>query len=640
MKKIFFRRDVNVTIPGIGPNEPFIFGISESVVSEFVKDLSIFYTATSVIADDFSDDSCFYNSINESFDSVEKQMKSILDFLLPEDVDFIEQNTFPMHNHSGKKWDLREVDSSPMMLLDKHETYKFYATLLSCYRLMREVSNFGYIQEILKRLTSEIKKLIHLLWSYHARFQNLHKEKKRPGTKNQAVFDLKKRVQFYFAMPLGKEQEKVISELIDYYYDNTQKIFILSGSAGTGKSALISAFIKAILEIDKNVYLMASTGRAAILLSQKISLPVETVHHRIYSIEEIVETGPKFSLKANPDRNCIYVVDESSMIQAVGDEKLNKQKKYLLDDLLSYIGPHNKLLLVGDPCQLPPVGENSPIPLAMINKTYLDKGIQVSSASLSKVFRQDESGLLNFAQKVRTEIKLENALPDLRSFENGKDIQLTSFQTFRKDLLRAYDEFGLNDCVVLSGSNQNVFELNRLIRNEFLAIKKDVICGDDLLVVENSYNWAPNSALIANGQLTKVISLGEKCKVGDYGFVQAEMQYFLPGFGDVTSPGIAHLNLLNNAQRSLTQKEKSILFQCRIKEYIGYSLAEQQILLRKDPYINALQVKYSYAMTVHKSQGGQWPCVFIDLRSYYRNKNLNWLYTAITRAKSRVFLIN
>ena len=423
--------------------------------------------------------------------------------------------------------------------------------------------------------------------------------------------------------------------------------YILRGYAGTGKTTLVKALVKTLPMIGMKYVLMAPTGRAAKVLSSYTGQNASTIHRRIYQAKAFPDGSIRITRAENKSKNTLFIVDEASMI--------GEQKEFggssLLDDLLSYVfsGENCRLLLIGDTAQLPPV-ESSESPA--LNCDYLKSEFPVTAATyeLTEVKRQAlESGILYNATDIRQLLSqklYEYHLPifHLQGFD---DIQKIEPEAFEEMLHNAFANTSDNEAVIVCKSNKRANMFNQAIRGRILNIEGEIATGDKLMVVKNNYFWANGNdviSFIANGDMAELRKI--KHFEDMYGFRFADVELSFTDYPD--APNIEAkilLDTLNSNSPSLTEEENKRLFSAIEEDYMDIpNRRERYKEMKKNPWFNALQVKFAYALTCHKTQGGQWNTVFIDsslnLKETLEVEDLRWLYTALTRAQERVYFVN
>ena len=458
---------------------------------------------------------------------------------------------------------------------------------------------------------------------------------------NTKIFQEKIKSNFEFSFT--EEQRKITQHLSDYILSiSTRNIFLLKGYAGTGKTSLISALVNSLSSVNKKPSLLAPTGRAAKVLSKYSKKSASTIHRKIYWINSNKNGNTYIKLKENTHTNTIFIVDEASMIPESSDKGFGNRS--LLDDLIQYVydGIGCKLILIGDTAQLPPVNlEISPA----LSEDFLSQNYskEILSFSLSEVVRQEKSStiLLN-ATSLRKQITDHHF--NLPNFIVNEDvIRIQSGDELQESLEDNYNKSGLTNTIVLCRSNKRANIYNQQIRSRIRYLEEEISTGDLLMVVRNNYFWLGDknkSELIANGDIIEVLSVN---KINNkYGFKFAHITIRLVDFSEQKELDVlVMLDTIKLETSSLPYEDYQKLYQEISKEYKG---ADAKKKIKENKYLNALQVKFSYSITCHKSQGGQWENVFVDL-GYFKKEMLDlsflrWLYTAITRASKKLYLIN
>ena len=438
---------------------------------------------------------------------------------------------------------------------------------------------------------------------------------------------------------------------ITYFTSNQEvnDVFILKGYAGTGKTTLISSVINWLPNIGRNSVLIAPTGRAAKVLSSYSKQPASTIHKQIY-YQGNKNGKIHFTLQKNKYSNTIFVVDEASMIGASGGigGSFTSREKTLLDDLFDYVfsGNNCKLILLGDTAQLPPVGEtDSPA----LQQDYISSRypVKVWSKELKEVTRQSESSGILFNATLLRKILQQNKIftPNflLNDFE---DIKRLNGYEIEEELSSSYSNVGIENTVVICRSNKQANNFNKYIKFNILWQEEELNAGDLLMVVRNNYFWIDDEKIgfIANGdmiEILRVINYEEK-----FGFRFANVSLKLSDYKEGIDFEVKILlDTLSAETPALSQDAGKRLYEEVENSYILIrDKRKRQKAIKEDAYFNALQVKFGYAITCHKSQGGQWENVFVD-QGYLKEEMINkdyirWLYTAITRAKTKLFLTN
>ncbi|MBR2775662.1 MAG: AAA family ATPase [Prevotella sp.] len=460
--------------------------------------------------------------------------------------------------------------------------------------------------------------------------------------------ELKYRIRQTFGFTPTPEQEHALDVFSLFMTDRSEQVvMILRGSAGTGKTTLAGAIVKAMVALKQKLILLAPTGRAAKVFSLNAGHAAYTIHRRIYRQKSAGDLS-SFNLNDNLNRDTLFIIDEASMIanQGYGDSAFGSG--CLLDDLMQFVynNQNCRMLLVGDKAQLPPVGEEeSPALMADVLRCY---GMKVYECDLNQVLRQsEESGILWNATRIRqmvTHIELTQ-LPKIR-LEGFADIQVVSGDELIESLASSYSRVGLDDTIVITRSNKRVNIYNQGIRNTVLDREDELCRGDQLMIVKNNYFWTEGSKeipFLANGDVAVVQRVRNIHEL--YGFRFAEVTMQLPDYDNYELTATVVLDSLTTEAPSLTREQQEQLYNAVLEDYQDIPLKSDQIKkLKSDRYYNALQIKFAYAVTCHKAQGGQWAHVYLD-QGYMTDDMLtpdyiHWLYTAFTRATEKLFLVN
>lgn len=442
------------------------------------------------------------------------------------------------------------------------------------------------------------------------------------------------------------DQSEALKKIAEYITGNTNEvIFLLTGYAGTGKTSLISSVVKTLDLLRIRSVLMAPTGRAAKVLSSFAGKQAFTIHKKIYRQKSSGDGFGNFILDRNLNKDTWFIVDEASMVSNSSDTSLFGSGR-LLDDLIEYVysGIDCKLIITGDTAQLPPVGSVlSPAldPLAL--KEY---GFGLITAELKQVVRQSEdSGVLMNATRVRLQIaerKLEHPSLD---FDNFRDVIRISGEELIEEISASYDSCGLEGTIIVVNSNKQANRYNVGIRNRIFYREEEISPGDMVMVVKNNYFLTEEdgeTGFIANGDIAEVKRIRKYEE--RYGFRFADMLLKFTDY-DLEVESKVMLDVLQLDTPALPPDKGRELFQNIMEDYLSIKTRRKQIeAVRNDKYFNALQVKFSYAVTCHKAQGGQWRRVFVD-QGMFNNQEitidyLRWFYTAITRATERLYLVN
>jgi len=446
-------------------------------------------------------------------------------------------------------------------------------------------------------------------------------------------------------------QERLINKLSEFLFikkDNA--IFVLKGYAGTGKTTVVSSIVKNLNYLGKKSVLLAPTGRAAKVLSTYSGKKAFTIHKKIYLLATKNNGSVRLTLARNIHKNTIFLVDEASMIpdNSVSPDMSLFSRRNLLEDLINYVyeGENCKLILIGDTAQLPPVGlEVSPA----LNIEYLEHffDLSINTYELKEVVRQAlESGILANATNIRNRIVRMNQ-GYLINLEIFTDIKRITGEELEDALNEAYSETVHEETVVITRSNKRANIFNQEIRKRILFLENEITAGDYLMVVKNNYFWLDKDSkagFIANGDIIEILRIGKFYDL--YGFRFADVTIRMTDYSDEKDINVKILlDTLMVEGPSLSNKENQRLFDEVKKDYEDIPSRRKRIEeVKNNPFFNALQVKFAYALTCHKTQGGQWKNVFID-QGYLTEERINkeyfrWLYTAFTRATDKLYLVN
>ena len=445
------------------------------------------------------------------------------------------------------------------------------------------------------------------------------------------------------------EQEKAVKSLADFLFSRQQdSVFLLKGYAGTGKTSLIGALVKTLDQLQQKCVLLAPTGRAAKVFSHYAKHSAFTIHKKIYRQRNYSNDMDNFSLDDNLHQQTLFIVDEASMIANDGLSGAAFGTGRLLDDLIQYVyaGTGCRLMLIGDTAQLPPVGEEqSPALSPDVLKGY---GLEVYEAQLTEVVRQmHDSGILWNATELRRYISEEVffALPSIR-VDGFPDIRIIPGNELIEAINDSYDHAGMDETIVVCRSNKRANIYNRGIRNMILYREDELNSGDLLMVAKNNYFWTEQCKeidFIANGDIAVVRRVRRVREA--YGFRFADVVLAFPDYGDVELEVKLLLDTLHTDTPALPKEQNDRLFYAVLEDYADITVKRERMKkMKADPHYNALQVKYAYAVTCHKAQGGQWKRVFLD-QGYMTEDMLTpdyfrWLYTAFTRATETLYLVN
>ncbi len=501
------------------------------------------------------------------------------------------------------------------------------------------------------------------------------------------IDELKYKILQQFGFPPTQEQAHALEVFAEFLTDrDPHAVMILRGSAGTGKTTLSGAIVRTLKEIRQKVMLLAPTGRAAKVFSLNSGSPAYTIHRRIYREKSFSGVEGQFNLNDNLYTDTLFMVDEASMIANMGLGGMSFGSGCLLDDLVHFVyqGRNDRLLLIGDKAQLPPVGEEeSPALHAAMLEGY---GLKVYECDLNEVLRQsEESGILYNATMIRQMITHDDItqLPKIH-FAGYSDIKPMPGAELIEALADSYHHVGLDDTIVVTRSNKRANIFNQGIRNMVLDREEELSQGDILMIVKNNYYWmeeerkkikekeieelrvksegtepgtathkvqslkfqVPSNdmpAFLANGDRAKVLKVRRRIDL--YGFRFATLLLQFPDYGNYELEATVLLDTLTSEAPALTHEQQEQLFHQIEEDYQDIPFkADRMKAIRQDQFFNALQVKFAYAVTCHKAQGGQWAHVYVD-QGYMTDDMLNpdyihWLYTAFTRATEMLYLVN
>ena len=516
------------------------------------------------------------------------------------------------------------------------------------------------------------------------------------------IDELKYRTLEALGLTPTEEQARAIDTFCRFMTDRREEaVLLMRGSAGTGKTTLAAAIVRAMLSLQQKLVLMAPTGRAAKVFSLYAGHPAYTIHRRIYR-QKALEGN--FDLNFNSQSDTLFIVDEASMIANDSAANTIFAGGQLLDDLVRFVynGRNCRLMLIGDPAQLPPVGEQqSPALEADVLRAY---GLSVYECRLAEVLRQSQqSGILFNATRIRGERSVNrgtrneeggtrsedrgtsNVLPQIR-VDGFDDVTVVPGDELIESLASSYSHAGLDETLVVTRSNKRANIYNQGIRNQVLGREEELCCGDRLMIVKNNYYWikptpnlkpTPNPSrgegssnvlpadfqpqniltplpsggvgggfgltFLANGDMAVVRRVRNVHE--QYGFRFAEVTMTLPDYDDYELTAMVILDTLRSEAPALTREQQTVLYNKVMEDYADIPLkADRLKRLKDDRYYNALQVKFAYAATCHKAQGGQWAHIYID-QGYMTDDMLtpdylHWLYTAFTRATEHLYLVN
>ncbi|MBN1819669.1 MAG: AAA family ATPase [Prolixibacteraceae bacterium] len=447
-----------------------------------------------------------------------------------------------------------------------------------------------------------------------------------------------------------ESQVRLLKKLAEFISSPEEdEIFIIKGFAGTGKTSMVALLVKALLKFKIKSVLLAPTGRAAKVLSSYAGIQAFTIHKKIYRQKSSSDGMGKFVLDKNLYKNTFFIVDEASMISNQSFETSNFGSGRLLDDLVEYVysGQNCRLILVGDTAQLPPVGLNISPALEIFELEQY--GFGADEIVLTDVVRQSEnSGILVNATQIRQLISDEENFNGFFpvTLENFDDIQRISGGELIEKISECYDKYGIFETSVVTRSNKRANLYNKGIRKTILYREDEISKGDLLMVVKNNYFWMGENEemdFIANGDIAEIESIYRYEEL--YGFRFADVRLRFIDYKDVEFDCKIFLDTIELETASLTSEDSGRLYQAVSEDYMEIKNKRKRWEKIKDnPYYNALQVKFAYAVTCHKAQGGQWKSVFIDqgylTEEMIDKEFLRWLYTAFTRPTEKLFLVN
>ena len=442
------------------------------------------------------------------------------------------------------------------------------------------------------------------------------------------------------------EQDKAMRLFAEFLTDREERtVFVLRGSAGTGKTTLAAAVVKALTALQQKLVLMAPTGRAAKVFSGYAGYAAYTILKRIYRQKTAGDLSA-FNLNVNMSTETLFMVDEASMVSNQGFSDMFGSG-CLLDDLIQFVygGRNCRLVLIGDKAQLPPVGEEeSPALMSGVLRGY---GLKVYECDLNEVLRQAEgSGILFNATLIRSGRWMVDGgerivLPKIKT-QGFEDIEVVTGNELIETLATSYSRVGLDETMVVTRSNKRANIYNQGIRNMVLDREDELCTGDQIMIVKNNYFWRKEE-FIANGDHAVVQRVRHIHEL--YGFRFAEVTMTLPDYDNYELTAMVMLDTLTSEAPALTREQQELLYNKVEEDYQDIrSKADRVKKIKEDKYYNALQIKFAYAATCHKTQGGQWEHIYID-QGYMTDDMLttdyiHWLYTALTRATKKVFLVN
>ena len=450
-----------------------------------------------------------------------------------------------------------------------------------------------------------------------------------------------------FAFEPTSQQHKVIDQLSEYVMDSSARsLFLLKGYAGTGKTTLVSALVKSLWPIGKKVVLLSPTGRAAKVLSSYSGKKALTIHKKIYWIKTNSKGNTYVTLQKNKYSDTVFIVDEASMIADTSDKGFGGRS--LLDDLIEYVydGINCKLILIGDTAQLPPIHlDVSPALDENVLAVTYDR--DVYSTELTQVVRQkSDSLILENATRLRQQIARENEVTPT-FFCDSDVVRLQSGMDLQDALEDCYSQSGVEDTIVICRSNKRANLYSQQIRAKIRWQEDEISVGDYLMVVRNNYFWLPEGSkagFLANGDSVEVLRIYEVNELYNHCFARLSVR-LVDYPNEENLEVIVLLDTLTSETPAMTYAQYKALYAAVEEDYKDIPHKHQRNKeIKQNPYFNALQVKFAYAITCHKSQGGQWRNVFVE-QGYFTSdmmgkEYLRWLYTAMTRATKKLYLVN
>lgn len=459
---------------------------------------------------------------------------------------------------------------------------------------------------------------------------------------------IKSQIYSKFSFTPTKGQNKIIENLANWISEpEYDSVFILNGYAGTGKTTLISAFATTLAELRIKPILLAPTGRAAKVVAQMTGMPAHTIHKKIYRQKSLADAEARFMLNFNKEKDAVFIVDEASMIADYSMDGSVFGSGSLLDDLFEYVrsGERCRVMFVGDAAQLPPVGHDlSPA----LNPERMKVYGPVIYETLDEVVRQQmDSGILFNATMVRC--MLDAGIYEIPLFDTSyPDFEAISGAEVLEKVEECYSRYGRDDVIVITRSNKRANRFNEGIRRLTLCAEEAIESGDMLMVVKNNYHFTEREEdckidFVANGDTARLMRIRRYHDL--YGFRFADAVLRFADYDDYELDCKILLDTLTSEAPALTAEQSKSLFTAIEEDYLDVTnKRERYKKIRDDSYYNAMQVKFGYAVTCHKAQGGQWSAVFVDKMLFgdeeMSRDMLRWLYTAITRATEKLYLVN
>ena len=455
---------------------------------------------------------------------------------------------------------------------------------------------------------------------------------------------IQEKLRLHFPFQPTSEQDHIINDISEFVTTiGNRSVFMLKGYAGTGKTTLVSALVKSLPILGKRSVLMAPTGRAAKVLSKYSKKLASTIHRKIYWIRTNKSGNTFIKLKENTHSNTIFIVDEASMIPENPDKGFGNRS--LLEDLIKYVydGSDCKLILIGDRAQLPPVHLDIS-PALNEERIELNYNKQAICKELTQVVRQKKDSLiLENATRLREKIA-DNDYSYPKFLTNTEVVRINTGEDLQEALENAYSNEGINNTTILCRSNKRANQYNQQVRAKIRWQENEISVGDKLMVVRNNYYWledSSNAGFIANGDIVDVVKIKEIIERYGFRFAKAIIQ-MTDYRNEKELDVILLLDTLTSETPAITYEQYQQLYREVGLDYKGEKEVNKKI--KEDQFFNALQIKFAYAITCHKSQGGQWDNVFVDLGYFTEDmldkSYLRWLYTAFTRASQKLYLIN
>lgn len=455
----------------------------------------------------------------------------------------------------------------------------------------------------------------------------------------------------HFPFEPTPQQQEAVQAFARFMVQSEPSVFVLRGHAGTGKTLLAGVIVQTMKSLSLKSFLLAPTGRAAKVFSGNSNgVPAYTIHRKIYREKSFDGVEGSYALNDNLHTDTLFIVDEASMIDNQSHDNNHFGSGCLLDDLMQFVfsGRGCKLMLIGDTAQLPPIGRTfSPA----LHIPYLKKyHLPVYLAELDTIVRQQQdSGILYNATKIREclDYDLIDQFPQIK-FEGFHDIVRVQGGELVEAIQDSYDDVGEEETMIITRSNKDVLTFNRGIKSQVLYHEDPLVVGDWIMVVKNNYYWTEEQKApfpyLANGDRAKVLSVYNTYELAEFRFADVCIQ--LPDYDNFELNATVLLNVLDTEQTGLSLQQTNRLFQCLKEENYEKLTRKRELInaVRHDSLYNALQVKHAYAVTCHKAQGGQWKNVFLHQGYITQDMMgvdyLRWLYTAMTRAKEKLFFVN